>query len=244
MIKKVETNSLLKQTAALGNYLDAMLRDATQVASEAAEQTVDIEPQESALLSEVAIEVIKLENDEPTKLEITEKNDSLIGINISDNQAVDVEQEQNKPANHLEVGQFPIQCLMFRVGENLLSLPLIQLNGVVPWTDDLTQLPQSPNWMLGLLKHRECNLRVLDSSKVLGIPAIKGQAPGHILVLSDSQWAISCDILEDVVTLEYNDIQWHQASDNTVSLGTIRKTLAYLLSSSGIIKSLKVPDES
>ena len=132
---------------------------------------------------------------------------------------------------------------MFRVGHNLLSLPLIEMNGVLRWTDELTRLPQSSDRVLGILKNRDTNLRVLDSSKVLGIPAITGQTPSHILILTDNASAITCDILEDVVTLEYNDIQWQPETGNTLMHGTIRETLAYLLSPSGIIDSLKLTSE-
>lgn len=243
MVKKVETNSLLKQTAALGNYLDEMLYDATHEAEQEVAQIVNIESLEKALLAEVVIEEVEVKNVCLTERDIEEKNIPVTTIDCFDSQSVEVEPEQSKPSDRLELSQFPIQCLMFRVGNNLLSLPLIHLSGVVPWCDELTQLPQSPDYMFGLLKHRESNLRVVDSSKVLGIPAITGQTPGHIIVLSGSQWAISCDLLEDVVTLEYNDIQWHQDPGNGISTGTIRETLAYLLSPSGIIKFLEVADE-
>lgn len=245
MIKKIETSSLRKQTTALGNYLDDMLFDATELASGAVDQSFDLEPRENALLVEVAIEQVPTEADHFAQPDTTEKNDTSSDIKISNGQLTETEsgQGKDKPANQLELSQFPIQCLMFRVGGNLLSLPLKELNGVVPWTDELTRLPQSPDWMFGLLKHRGSNPGVLDSSKVLGIPAIAGTRPGHILLLAGYEWAISCDILEDVVTLEYNDIQWHRDNFNAVKYGTIRKTLAYLLSPSGIVGSLNLANE-
>ena len=243
MIKKVETSNLLKQTTALGNYLDDMLHDATRVAAEVAVVPLDIEPRESALLSEVTIDEVALEEDYLLKPGIEEtkaKSSNVDNLNI---QTTEIPPEENRRSNHLEINQFPLQCLMFRVGENQLSIPLIQMSGVIPWSNELTLLPQSPDWVLGILKHRECNLRVLDSSKILGIPAITGQTPSHFLALSDSKWAISCDFLGDVVTLEYEDIQWNKDTDNATTLGKIRESLAYLLSPSGIINSLNVVDE-
>lgn len=245
-MKKAETNNLLKQTSALGNYLDEMLHDATQLASETQtdDQLVELEPLERALLSEVTIEEAI-----PDQEQIYEEDQAGISniIEIAERYSVEVEADVDlesysvkKPSNLLDISQFPIQCLMFRVGKNLLSLPLIEMNGVVPWTDDLTQLPQSPDWVLGLLKHRDTNIRVLDSTKVFGIPAITGQTPSHTLLLSDNASAITCDILEDVVTLEYNDIQWQPEAGNALMHGTIREKLAYLVSPSGIIDSLKI----
>jgi chemotaxis signal transduction protein len=117
------------------------------------------------------------------------------------------------------------------------------MNGVLQWTDKLTRLPQSPDWVLGILKHRDTNLRVLDSSKLLGISATKGIKANHILILSDNVSAITCDNLEDVVTLEYNDIQWQPEAGNPLMYGIIRETLGYLLSPEAIIDSLNLTTE-
>jgi chemotaxis signal transduction protein len=245
MMKKAETSILLKQTNALGNYLDEMLHDATQLDSRTIDQPVKplvkLESCERALLAEVSIEDSE-ESTVPNIIEITERNSVEVGFEV-DSVEADLESYPSKLSNKIDISQFPIQCMMFRVGHNLLSLPLIEMNGVVQWTDELTQLPQSPDWVLGILKHRDTNLRVLDSSKVLGIPAIARQTPGHILILSDNISAISCDILEDVVTLEYNDIQWQPETGNALLHGTIRETLASLISPSGIIDSLNIKSE-
>lgn len=255
MKKKAETNSLLKQNNALCNYLDEMLHDATKLAREVVDQPAKnlfkLESLERALLAEVALEDEIPEQKQVTELDEAEEVDFSNIIKITERSSLKVEAETeadlepgpDKPSSQLDISQFPIQCLMFRVGDNLLSLPLVEMNGVVPWTDELTHLPQSSDCVLGILKHRDTNLRVLDSSKVLGISPIAGQTPSHILILSDNLSAISCDILENVVTLEYNDIQWQQETGNALVHGTIRKTLAYLLSPSGIIDSLDIMGE-
>ena len=212
MIKKVEPSNLLKQASALGSYLDELLHDATHIASKPVEQVVEIEPVDRAAC---VFENLAFKNDLSVKPEPINQCNSSIGLTLD---------------------QFPVQCLMFKVGDNLLSLPLAHLSGVVPWPDDLSILPQSPDWMLGILKYQERNLQVIEASKVLRISSIAGQNPSHVLVLSDSNWAISCDNLGDVVTIEYADIQWSQG--NAISLGVIREKLACLLNSSGIINSL------
>jgi chemotaxis signal transduction protein len=231
-MKKPETISLLKQTNALGSYLDDMLHDATRLASEIIDQPVEQPIKQrlilDALLKEAPIEDTVPEHQQVTALDKTEE----VGLKEV--------LYSGKSFCQLDISQFPIQCLMFRVGLNLLSLPLVKMNGVLQWTDELTRLPQSPDWVLGILKHRDTNLRVLDSSKLLGISATKGIKPNHILILSDNMSAITCDNLEDVVTLEYNDIQWQPETGNPLMYGIIRETLAYLLSPEGIINSLNL----
>tara|TARA_B110000483_G_scaffold109267_1_gene133107 strand:+ start:99 stop:494 length:396 start_codon:yes stop_codon:yes gene_type:complete len=129
---------------------------------------------------------------------------------------------------------------MFRVGDNLLSIPLIEMMGVVQWTDKLTQLPQSGDEVLGILKYRDTYLKVLDSLIVLGITAERIQKPGYVLMLTDKKVAISCDTLEDVISLEYDDIQWYKAPENNTIQGIIKESLAHLLNPYRIINSVKI----
>tara|TARA_B110000240_G_C13240334_1_gene342886 strand:- start:276 stop:671 length:396 start_codon:yes stop_codon:yes gene_type:complete len=129
---------------------------------------------------------------------------------------------------------------MFRVGDNLLSIPLIEMMGVVQWTDKLTQLPQSGDEVLGILKYRDTYLKVLDSLIVLGITAERIQKPGYVLMLLDKKVAISCDTLEDVISLEYDDIQWYKAPENNTIQGIIKESLAHLLNPYRIINSVKI----
>lgn len=245
------TRSLLKQTNALANYLDEMLHDATLLAAETAEQSdqpiVKLESIEFALTSEIATKKVVLKQKQVTELDEV-KDANLLNIIETAEQAlkiepvasVDLKSHYDKSAHQLNIDQFPIKCLMFRAGDNLLSIPLIEMTGVVQWTDELTQLPQSCHGMLGILKHRDTYVRVLDSIIVLGITARKVQKPGYFLILSDQKSAISCDSLEGVVSLEYNDIQWHKAPGNNLIHGIIRESLAHLLSPSNIINTMEI----
>jgi chemotaxis signal transduction protein len=250
-MKKSETISLLKQTNALGSYLDDMLHDATRLASEIIDQPVE-QPIKQQLILDALSEEAAIEDAVPRHQQVTAL-DKTEEVELADRFSIEIEPKADvglkeglysgKSFCQLDISQFPIQCLMFRVGLNLLSLPLVKMNGVLQWTDKLTRLPQSPDWVLGILKHRDTNLRVLDSSKLLGISATKGIKPNHILILSDNVSAITCDNLEDVVTLEYNDIQWQPETGNPLMYGIIRETLGYLLSPEAIIDSLNLTTE-
>ena len=250
-MKKSETISLLKQTNALGSYLDDMLHDATRLASEIIDQPVE-QPIKQQLILDALSEEAAIEDAVPRHQQVTAL-DKTEEVELADRFSIEIEPKADvglkeglysgKSFCQLDISQFPIQCLMFRVGLNLLSLPLVKMNGVLQWTDKLTRLPQSPDWVLGILKHRDTNLRVLDSSKLLGISATKGIKANHILILSDNVSAITCDNLEDVVTLEYNDIQWQPEAGNPLMYGIIRETLGYLLSPEAIIDSLNLTAE-
>jgi chemotaxis signal transduction protein len=247
------TNSLLKQTDALVSYLDEMLHDATVLAADSIsidpldKPIVKLEAIEFTLMSEVVAEKPILKKEQLSEL------DELIGVvplngiekseqalKVESRASVDLKLNHNQPCHVLDIKQFPIRCLMFRVGDSLLSIPLIEMMGVVQWTDKLTQLPQSGDEVLGILKHRNTYLKVLDSLIVLGITAKRIQKPGYALMLSDKKVAISCDTLEDVISLEYDDIQWYKAPENNTIQGIIKESLAHLLNPYRIINSVKI----
>jgi chemotaxis signal transduction protein len=127
---------------------------------------------------------------------------------------------------------------MFRVGGNLLSIPLEHMHNVLRWPEHVTCLPQSPGWMLGFIKYREHNIQIADSAKIFGIQKTDDLLPGYILILGDQGWAITCDQIDKVITLEYEDVQWHLSRNNSISAGTIRDSLASLLSLTDIVNNL------
>jgi len=141
--------------------------------------------------------------------------------------------------------QFPLQCLMFTVAENVLSIPLINMGSVIPWGDRLTVLPDSPDWFLGLLKHRDENVKVADTAKVVQIKENNKKASGqrHILVFAGNSWAITCDKLGDVINLNEDDVQWSKPDSTGLALGTIKDSLAILLNPAKILNQLNRNEE-
>ena len=246
MSRKAPSN-LLEVNDAVGSYLDDMLHEATSVAEKPVQDV-------SAFDDNLLPDELLLENspgpDQPTVIDLAiEKSDALIAEIETEfiekvDEGTDLESEI-EGASEIDVPAalpadlFPLQCLMFKVADNLLSIPLIELQSVVNWTDNLTRLPQEPDWMLGVLKHRDHNVRIADSVKILQIKSSELVTPEHILVIGDEKWAITCDHIDKVVTLAYDDIQWNVKSDNTLTLGTIRNTLASLLSLEGITHRLE-----
>lgn len=205
---------------ALGDYLDEMLHQAT---IGAAEVPLPKDGPEMRLRGEMPPTAAESE-----MLDRNADAHALPGGQDTDNNSSRV------PATN----EFPMQCLMFRAGGHLLSIPLIQLSSVVSWSDALTRLPESPRWLLGLLKHRDVNLRIVDSRLLLDIDCEIDNSPEHLLVLGEGGWAITCDHLEQVVNLDYDDVQWKRGDADQLVLGTIRDSLSTLLDPAGIARFL------
>ncbi len=217
-------SNLLEADNALGSFLDDMLQEATRTAESRPTPgpiRVDRKLVPKDLLSE----------DLPEAAEATVTE---IKTDLATEEGEDTEVSTALPAEW-----FPLQCLMFRVADNLLSVPLVEIKNVVNWHDKLTRLPEEPDWVLGILQHREKNIRVADSASILQIRNSEDVSPSHILVLGDEEWAITCDQIDKVVTLEYDDIQWHQSTGNNLIYGAIRESLASLLNPNGIAQNLR-----
>ncbi len=132
---------------------------------------------------------------------------------------------------------YPVQCLMFRVDRHQLCIPLIDMGSVAPLDPHrLTHLPHTPEWLMGVLPHRDQNLRIVDSAVLLGIERQQTTPEQlHFLVFADEDFAITCDALGEVVYLQDEDIKWQPSGAPGLSMGTVRDSLATLLSPGAIV---------
>ena len=232
---------LLDPAIAVSSYFDSLLQPEQEqagVPTELAEReqnapTVIYMPVLEADLARLDVQTEKKAKATQTSVE-TAQRDYSPKADTRVEQAV----EQSEPissaaAQPVSSGyEFPMQCLMFSVAGYNFSLPLIEMGSVLNWSDNLTSLPGTPPWFLGLLKHRERNIRVVDTARLLRLERGKqhqGQGIQNILVFGESDWAITCDRMGEVLRLEEPDIQWKEATHKSLSLGTIRSSLALLL---------------
>ena len=226
-------SKLLDATTAVSSYLDNLLQEATEPV-EAASPHIELEHHN----------IHVLETPLTTAKQITKNDVAQVPI-----EKVELEHDLGKAVEEQEVTLslkeqfvYPIQCLMFKVKGHLLATPLIKMGSVVPFGGHLTQLPYSPGYFKGLLKHRDKTVRVADTaSLLLNEKQSSGDteefSPSHLLVFENDDWAISCDELLDVVTLSEDDIKWH-SDEKRLSLGTIKTTLALILNPEAISKRL------
>ncbi len=207
---------------ALSDYLDEMLDLAT------------VEPVAGPMVAEGRQVLLPSELLAPTI-----EDETRTGIEAP-SESVDTQELSGETKKLQPEAGFPMQCLMFGLDAHRMSVPLIQLSGVVDWDGAVTRLPESPDWMLGLVKYRDATLRIVDSRLLLKLPTDPECIPRYLLVLGGDNWAITCDRLESVVRLDYDDIQWRQGEAGGMVLGTIRESLSTLLNPPGINESLNL----
>lgn len=233
---KKDNNKLLKPDSAVASLLDTLLQESTE---EAPVKPVK-EPPQVILLPDLDNELetrTEIQTQNPEQQKSHQHNSDQVSVveTESEKQIAVQEVEKNEllskesPAYETQYN-FPLQCLMFSIEGNRLSIPLIALGSVLPGVDALTRLPGSPDWFLGLLQYRENKVKVVDSSILMNIKR-KQATPKlqHLLVLEDEKWGITCDELGEVIYLEKEDIQWAPASSSTMMMGTLKDSLAHLL---------------
>ena len=240
---KKSSNNLLNAESAVADFLDVLLQEATGIDPAAPPPVAE----KAKVLLMPDIELTQPPGSAPEPVDpldvkpatpVVEAPVEPLRSEVVSEVEVPVDSTEAPPSG-AQIYQFPLQCLMFSVGNNQLSIPLIDLGAVLPWKDKLTQLPHAPDWFLGILQHRDSNVKVVDTAKILQISVQPIDSENrHLLVFGDENWAISCDKLGQVLHLEQEDVQWSAGQTDSLTLGTIRDSLAIMLDPKKILQRL------
>jgi len=113
--------------------------------------------------------------------------------------------------------QSRFQCLLFKVSGLSLAVPLVKLNSVIPWQDNITVTPNKTDWYLGLIQHLENQIKVIDTALLVmpenrrdNIDADPNNRFKNILLVDDYKWGLACDCIGDVIWLNKDDVKWRK----------------------------------
>jgi purine-binding chemotaxis protein CheW len=208
------------QEQILNQYLDSLLGEVPEYSE--AETTTEIATEVTALSpSSEAVQDDKQQQTEQDNQELTESRE-------------DVSEEQDERVAP-DWAQEPFQCLIFRVGDVTLATPLLSLDNIVKWEQELTPMPFQPDWHLGVLQNREDKVVVVDIAKLLMLDQSDGEAAGdkagsHILIIGDHSFGLPCESLAKPVFLSKEDVHWSiRHEDRPWMAGTIKEKLTILL---------------
>lgn len=135
-------------------------------------------------------------------------------------------------AESLDQDEF--QILLFNVSGVKFAIPLDKLNGILEWSEDLTQMPNRSDWFLGVLSERERQIKVIDIA-VLVVPSKFRQSHDakklqKIILIGDSHWGLACDAVSEVITLSKKDVRWRSETSKRPWLaGTVIEHMCALL---------------
>ncbi len=240
-----DNSNLLKPGSAVEDFLDALLQESTEPTKPEKKLKLktksklvllpEFELNNNEEIAENKIDQNHINREEPDTV-LSAEEDSVADKDIR----VKQENEQTELSVIEYKYSFPLQCLMFSVAGSQLSIPLIDLGSVIPWGERLTRIPGSPDWFLGILQHREMNIKVADTAQIIQVRSKADSLSEfeNILVFGDNDWAITCDKLGNVVYLNEEDVKWSKLSAKALSLGTIKQSLAILLDPKKILNQL------
>jgi len=134
-------------------------------------------------------------------------------------QAVEIESAVLEPQQSAvpEWAEQDFQCLLFNVSGLSLAVPLVKLNSVIAWDENITETPNQTDWYLGLIQHLQKQVKVIDTA-LLVLPENRRDALelasadrlGHILLVDDYKWGLACDSIGDVIWLTKDEVKWRQ----------------------------------
>lgn len=229
---------LMDQQMALHSYLEEMLREVPDyVEEETPEPTRPVAVVESLPAQEVKPEPV------PVVEEIIPKPVARVKEVIPEPVAEIPPVEERKPESTGNETRIPgwaskrFQCLLFNVAGITLAVPLEKLNGVIPWSDSITPMPGHSPAFLGLLRHLEKNVKVMDTAQIIlpekqknAIESEPGERIHKIILMDEGRWGLACDEVGDVIDLEQGDVRWRTAQGKRPWLaGTISERLCALL---------------
>ena len=102
------------------------------------------------------------------------------------------------------------QCLTFSVAGLTLAVPLVKLNGVIEVPEDITPMPGHRPWFLGLIRHLERQVKVVDIGRIV-LPQGREYSPvepGHVILIDESRWGIACEGETQMLTLSEHGVRW------------------------------------
>ena len=223
MNPKKNRNDISLAQNAISSYLDDLLREVPED-----ETTLEVAVEEkkedllklttTALLQQVTPDIA---------------TESPISTETKSSNAEDSEDEE-------QWRQQPFQALLFKIGGLSLAVPLIKLYGVIPWTDKITKVPNRTDWYLGLLHHRDQNVRVIDThNMVMNKPAEQTPKYKHILLVDHGRWGLTCEHLGEVINLEPEQVKWRTAKGKRPWLaGTVLEHLCALIDADAFARML------
>lgn len=217
--EKKAVSQLVEHELALKVYLDSLLFEEQPVA-EAVTEAVTAAPESQAQIPEAQIA-------------------TATGITAA------AQPEAERP----EWSEGTFESLLFKVAGGLtLSVPLVRLNGIVPWPDKLTAVPGYAEWFLGLLPNRGRQVRIIDIAKFVIPENHKARSAlkegerhfKHIIFIDDGEFGLACDDLGSVLKLTQAQVRWR--SDRSIRpwlAGTVIEQMCALLDIDHFIEMLK-----
>ena len=222
-----------QQEQAIHDYLQSLLQEATE--SEILEETLVTEEKPKTIGLEALVAEIPDIVIQPEAVVEEVQQEAVIEKEAT-------EFESLVP----EWAQQPFQCLLFKVTGLTLAVPLIKLNGVIPWPEKITETPNQTDWYLGLVPNQNINVKVIDTALLVvpenrrnSITETHTERFSHIILVDEGRWGLACDSIGEVIWLSHDKVKWRKNKTHRPWLeGTALDYLCALLNTEAFAQML------
>ena len=232
------SNILVDEKLAVSLFLDSLLREPeeqTETITPEVTPVVEIQPVEP--IPEVIVkEHVNIESDIDT-------------ATVEETATASQEIEETTDSIIPQWAKEPFQIVLFEVAGLKLAVPLIELSGVIEWTDSVTEMPGHADFYMGILQYLDNKIAVIDTARMV-LPEKKlvqlvGDDPrqrvNHIVLIDDYRWGLACDKVGEVITLNPEDVRWRTSKTTRGWLaGTVIEHMCALLNSEGFSSMLEM----
>ena len=108
-------------------------------------------------------------------------------------------------------GQDRFECLLFSVSGLKLAVPLISLGAIYQIDKEFTPLVGRANWFMGLFRHLDRNVHVVDTAKwVMPERTLEMDHSDYeyVIRLGGNDWGLACNQVHQAFQLEPDQVKW------------------------------------
>ncbi|MDH5614838.1 MAG: chemotaxis protein CheW, partial [Gammaproteobacteria bacterium] len=109
----------------------------------------------------------------------------------------------------------PFEALLFKVCGIKLAVPLKELNGILEWPENITEMPGHSPWFLGVMQNLDSKVNMIDTALIVvpeklrqAFPESAGERCKRIVLIGEGKWGLACDNVEEVIKLEPASVRW------------------------------------
>ncbi len=246
MTDKNSNNTLVDQKQALSLFLESLLTE-TESSEMQVESSVvvPVETPEPETAPEPELESVP----EPVPVVTAEPviSEPVVETPTESNEEVALEDEVSGDFGMPDWSAEPFQALMFSAGGLTLAVPLVELNGVVEWPENITEMPGHADFYLGLVQNLDRQVAVVDTARlVLPDEHLERLEPDatervtRIVLIDEGRWGLACDSVAEVVTLTPDDVRWRTRRNTRPWLaGTVIEHMCALIDGSEFARLLR-----
>ena len=129
-------------------------------------------------------------------------------------------------------GQSPFDCLLIKAARMNFIIPSTSVSFIERVNKNIIRIPLEVDSFHGVITLREKSVAVIDlfslvtedkNKKKPAISQVTSHHIDHVLVMENGSYALACDEVSEMITLNAEDVRWNRADLNNLFYAGIAK---------------------